>query len=156
MMHRYGRRVLGLLHHTLAQRDLEEKDMRGMSPLDDTPPSADRRWIQYPGYNGASVWGGISIDRQRGIVADDNDMPNHNRLIPRREADARGLRPLTDAERPDDTSPDFAPQAGGEATPVTYEIGGRQFVVIMAGGRRFAETKIGDYVVTFALSTRND
>lgn len=41
---------------------------------------------------------------------------------------------------------------GGQATPMTYEVGGRQFVVIAAGGYPRAGTKIGDAVVAFALS----
>jgi quinoprotein glucose dehydrogenase len=43
--------------------------------------------------------------------------------------------------------------AGGQATPMTYESGGRQFVVIMAGGHHFMETKIGDAVLAYALPT---
>jgi quinoprotein glucose dehydrogenase len=41
--------------------------------------------------------------------------------------------------------------AGGQATPMSYEIGGRQFVVIAAGGHGALQTKKGDYVVAFAL-----
>jgi quinoprotein glucose dehydrogenase len=41
--------------------------------------------------------------------------------------------------------------AGGQATPMTYEIGGRQFVVIAAGGHGSLGTKQGDYVIAFAL-----
>lgn len=60
-----------------------------------TPPTSDTHWIQYPGYNGGSDWGGIAVDPVRGIiVANYNDMPNHNRLLPREEADARGLAPI--------------------------------------------------------------
>ena len=40
---------------------------------------------------------------------------------------------------------------GGQATPMTYEANGRQFVVIMAGGHHFMETPIGDALVAFAL-----
>lgn len=42
--------------------------------------------------------------------------------------------------------------AGGQATPMSYEIDGRQFVVIAAGGHGGMGTKQGDYVVAFALS----
>jgi quinoprotein glucose dehydrogenase len=96
--------------HSLAMRDLEEKDMWGMSPIDQmicriqfrqaeykgpyTPPTSDTHWIQYPGYNGGSDWGGIAVDPVRGvIVANYNDMPNYNRLVPRAEADAKGWAP---------------------------------------------------------------
>jgi quinoprotein glucose dehydrogenase len=41
--------------------------------------------------------------------------------------------------------------AGGQATPMTYRAGGRQFVVIAAGGHSRAGTTIGDHVVAFAL-----
>lgn len=40
--------------------------------------------------------------------------------------------------------------AGGQATPMTYSIGGRQFVVIAAGGYK-GDTTRGDYVVAYAL-----
>ena len=41
--------------------------------------------------------------------------------------------------------------AGGQATPMTYEIAGRQYIVIAAGGHGGAGTTPGDYVVAFAL-----
>jgi quinoprotein glucose dehydrogenase len=41
--------------------------------------------------------------------------------------------------------------AGGQATPMSYEANGRQFVVIAAGGHGKLGTKSGDYVVAFAL-----
>ena len=41
--------------------------------------------------------------------------------------------------------------AGGQATPMTYEMNGKQFVVIAAGGHGKFLTKLGDYVVAFAL-----
>jgi quinoprotein glucose dehydrogenase len=41
--------------------------------------------------------------------------------------------------------------AGGQATPMTYAIGGRQYVVIAAGGHSVLGTTIGDAVVAFAL-----
>ncbi len=41
--------------------------------------------------------------------------------------------------------------AGGQATPITFEAGGRQHVAIMAGGRHFMETPIGEYVIAWAL-----
>jgi quinoprotein glucose dehydrogenase len=267
------------LFHTLARPDLEERDMWGMSPLDQmicriqfqraayegmyTPPTSDRRWIQYPGYNGGSDWGGIAVDPVRGvIVANYNDMPNYNRLVPREEADERGWAPRgakprggsmggsegagdpqagtpyavqvnagwrmpvtellckrppyggiraidlrtgeTIWDRPLGTArrngpfgiPSMLPlrigtpnnggsvvtagglvfiaattdnlfraidlrtgetvwedvlPAGGQATPITYEAGGRQYVAVMAGGHHFMETPIGDELVAYAL-----
>ncbi len=43
--------------------------------------------------------------------------------------------------------------AGGQATPMTYRVseGGRQFVVIAAGGHASLRTKLGDYVIAYAL-----
>ena len=102
------------LFHTLRRADdLSEKSMWGMSPIDQmvcriqfrkasyagfyTPPTADRHYIEYPGYNGGSDWGGIAIDPNRGvIIANYNDMPNYNILVPRAEADANGWFPRGD------------------------------------------------------------
>ena len=42
--------------------------------------------------------------------------------------------------------------AGGKATPMTYEIGGRQFVVIAAGGGD--DFGSGDHIIAFALPRR--
>ena len=95
------------LFATLAKPVLTERDMWGMSPIDQmvcriqfrkaayegefTAPTADRHWVQYPGYNGGSDWGGVALDPRRGvIVANYNDMPNYNRLVPRAEADRLG------------------------------------------------------------------
>jgi quinoprotein glucose dehydrogenase len=41
--------------------------------------------------------------------------------------------------------------AGGQATPMTYAIRGRQYLVIAAGGHGKLGTKQGDYVVAFTL-----
>lgn len=100
-------------YHTLRKPDLTERDMWGMSPIDQmicrigfrratyqgayTPPTSETRWIQYPGYNGGSDWGGVAVDPTRGvIIANYNDMPNYNRLVPRAEADAKGWFPRGD------------------------------------------------------------
>jgi len=267
------------LFHTLAKPRLQEADMWGMSPIDQmicriqfrrasydgmyTPPTADRRWIEYPGYNGGSDWGGIAVDPYRGvIVANYNDMPNYNRLVPREVADKKGWAPRGEArggsmgggaegagdpqagapyaidvnagwrmpltgllckqppyggiraidlrngetiwDRPFGTArkngpfgiPSMLPfhigtpnnggsvvtaggvifiaaatddlfraidlrtgktiwqdklPAGGQATPMTYEVNGRQYVVIMAGGHHFMETPIGDELIAYAL-----
>lgn len=98
------------LYHTLRRDDLTERSMWGMSPIDQmvcriqfrlaeykgfyTPPESRKRFIEYPGYNGGSDWGGVAVDERRGvIVANYNDMPNYNRLIPRAEADRKGWAP---------------------------------------------------------------
>jgi quinoprotein glucose dehydrogenase len=41
--------------------------------------------------------------------------------------------------------------AGGQATPMTYSIHGKQYLVIAAGGHGKLGTKQGDYVLAFAL-----
>ena len=40
---------------------------------------------------------------------------------------------------------------GGQANVMTYEEGGRQYVVVMAGGHHFMQTKVSDAVVAYAL-----
>ena len=267
------------LYHTLRKPDLTEAKMWGMSPLDQlacriqfrlaaykgfyTPPETARRYVEYPGYNGGSDWGGIALDPVRGVIlANYNDMPNYNRLIPRAEADRKGWAPRgqerggslkagaegagdpqagtpyaidvnagwrlpftgllckeppygglraidlatgkTLWDRPLGNARTNGPfgiashlpleigtpnnggavvtasgvafiaattdnliravdmrtgktlwsdklPAGGQATPMTYEAGGRQYVVIMAGGHHFMETPIGDALVAYAL-----
>lgn len=103
--------------------------MWGMSPLDQLwcrfqfrranyrgqyePPSADRPWIQYPGYNGGSDWGSIAIDTDRGIlIANYNDTPKYNQLIPREEADALGLKSIAEGGTLEGTEGSDDPQAG--------------------------------------------
>lgn len=97
--------------HTLRKAPLTEADMWGFSPIDQlmcriqfrqahyegylTPPSVDRPWIQYPGYNGGSDWGSVAIDPvRRLLIANYNDIPNLNQLVPRSEANAMGLQPI--------------------------------------------------------------
>ena len=45
--------------------------------------------------------------------------------------------------------------AGGQATPMTYEVNGKQYVVISAGGHGSFGTKMGDYIVAYALPDEN-
>lgn len=45
--------------------------------------------------------------------------------------------------------------AGGQATPMTYEWQGRQFVVIAAGGHAKSATRMGDYLLAFALPSND-
>ena len=134
------------LFHTLRpDEDLTERDMWGMSPIDQmicrigfrqaaydgfyTPPTVDRRWIQYPGYNGGSDWGGVAVDPRRGwIIANYNDMPNYNRLVPREEANAKGWFPRGDPRLKEKTPdsrggvPEGAEGAGDPQAGVPYAI----------------------------------
>jgi quinoprotein glucose dehydrogenase len=41
--------------------------------------------------------------------------------------------------------------AGGQAMPMTYRAGGKQFVVIAAGGHGKLGTRLGDSLIAFAL-----
>jgi quinoprotein glucose dehydrogenase len=269
------------LWHTLRKPDLTEKSMWGMSPIDQmacriqfkratyhgffTPPETKTRTIEYPGYNGGSDWGGIAVDPQRGvIVANYNDMPNYNRLVPRALANKRnwktreqlggptpgaegagdpqadtpyaidvnagwrmkftgllckqppygGIRAIdiktgkTIWDKPLGTARTNGPfgipsglpfnigtpnnggsvvtaggivfvaaatdnllraidlrtgkvlwstvlPAGGQATPMVYEQGGREYVVMMTGGHHFMETPIGDQVIAYALPQKS-
>ena len=95
---------------TLQQPRLTERDMWGISPFDQlycriqykqarydgmyTPPMPDQPWIEYTGYNGGSDWGSVAIDPTRGvIIANYNDVPNYNRLVPRARANELGWVP---------------------------------------------------------------
>ncbi|WP_110649620.1 membrane-bound PQQ-dependent dehydrogenase, glucose/quinate/shikimate family [Salinicola peritrichatus] len=103
------------LYATLRQPDITEHDMWGMSPFDQlycriqyrqaswkgmyTPPTAEQPWIQYTGYNGGSDWGSVAIDPRRGvIIANYNDMPNYNELVPRDVANQLGWVPREEQE----------------------------------------------------------
>jgi quinoprotein glucose dehydrogenase len=46
---------------------------------------------------------------------------------------------------------EFQLPASGQATPMSYAVGGKQYVVIAAGGHGKLHTKQGDYVVAFSL-----
>jgi len=262
-------------YHSLMFPALEEKDMWGMTLLDQlwcriqfrqanyqgpyTPPTTDGHWIQYPGYNGGSDWGSVAVDTDRGIlIANYNNMPNYNRLIPRSEAEERNIHAMFEPEygpesgeggaqlgspyaidvnagwRMDWTGlmckqppyggiraidlatgetlwdvplglatengpfriPSMLPfkigtpnnggplvtagglifiaaatdnliraidietgetlwraklPGGGQTTPISYEVGGRQFVAIAPGGHHFMETPISDAVIAWAL-----
>ena len=98
------------LWHSLKMPRLVESDMWGMSPIDQmicriqfrqadyrgefTPPRADKYTIEYPGYNGGSDWGSLSIDPARGIaIANYNDTPNYLKLVPRAVANQKGIKP---------------------------------------------------------------
>lgn len=89
---------------------LSERKMWGMTPLDQlwcrikfkearydgefTPIMSDRSSIIYPSYIGGSNWGGIAYDPVHQLLAINvNHFPMYNRLIPRSDADRKGIRP---------------------------------------------------------------
>src|SRR6185437_6705545 len=88
---------------SLAGPDLTERDMWGLTPLDQlwcrirfrqaryegpmTPPAADRPWIYSPGWIGGSDWGSVSIDESRNVlVAVSMRMANYERFVTPKEA----------------------------------------------------------------------
>ncbi|HEX7931939.1 MAG TPA: membrane-bound PQQ-dependent dehydrogenase, glucose/quinate/shikimate family [Paraburkholderia sp.] len=95
-------------------RDLSEKQMWGLTPLDQlycrlkfrraryegefTAPSLTRSWIQYPGNNGGSEWGSMAYDPTTGVlIANWNNTAMYNRLLTRTQADASHLRSIDDS-----------------------------------------------------------
>ena len=134
-------------YHSLAFPNLEEKDMWGMTPIDQlwcriqfrrasykgmyTPPTVGQRFIQYPGYNGGNDWGSAAVDAERGIIiANYNDIPNFNRLIPREEAEERNLRPIYAGD--DNTDSDTDGPAEGAGDP---QVGAPYAIDVNAGWR---------------------
>nr|WP_255714072.1 pyrroloquinoline quinone-dependent dehydrogenase [Pelagibacterium xiamenense] len=120
-------------YHTLAFEPIEERDMWGMTPIDQlwcriqfhlarydgmyTPPTADQPYIQYPGYNGGQDWGSMAVDEERGIiVANYNDIPNYNRLLTREEVEEQGMLPITHPEG-DEGDPQVGVPYGIEVNP---------------------------------------
>lgn len=137
-------------YHTLAKPALHERDMWGMSPIDQmicriqyrqaaykgiyTPPETKRRYVEYPGYNGGSDWGGIAVEPRRGIVvANYNDMPNYNRLVPRAEADRLGWAPRSQAR---------GGSLGGGAEGAGDPQAGTPYAVQVNAGWRLPVTKL--------------
>lgn len=104
--------------------DLRERDMWGMTPFDQlwcrirftdaryagpmTPPGPTPS-IQYPGDLGSVNWGGVSIDPDRGLmIVNSSRVANYGRLLPRAEADARGLSPVSSEHLGHGFGPPFA------------------------------------------------
>jgi quinoprotein glucose dehydrogenase len=91
---------------------LTEAMMWGVTPIDQawcriaflksnyhgtlTPPMVGKPTIAYPGYLGGSDWGGISVDTDRDIlIGNSNRVAIRSELIPRKEADALGIKPIS-------------------------------------------------------------
>ena len=118
---------------TLAAVDLTTGDVRWEVPLGTTPERASipesRHWGS-PNFGGALTTGGGLV-----FIAAARDTAL-------RAFDVETGRILWEGELP----------ASAQATPMTYRsAGGKQFVVINAGGHSIMETKRGDHVVAFAL-----
>jgi len=85
--------------------DLTEKDMWGITPIDQlwcriqfrrarydgafTPPTPDRPWIYSPGWMGGSDWGGVSVDESREVmVAVSMRMANYEYFVSAKQLQA--------------------------------------------------------------------
>ena len=168
--------------HTLRMPPLEEKDAWGFTPLDQlwcriqfrqanyqgfyTPPSSQRPWIQYPGYNGGSDWGSVAVDPERGIlIANYNDIPNYNRLLTRQEAEERNLQPIH-KQGAGETSGENAEGAGDPQAGAPYAIevnaGWRNSVTDMPcvqppyGGIRAIDLETGETLWDVPLGTARE
>jgi quinoprotein glucose dehydrogenase len=89
-----------------------------------------------PGANTGTVTLGGPIVTAGGVVFSAATMDNYIRAF-----DAETGKEIWKYELP----------AGGQATPMTYTLNGKQFVVIAAGGHGKLGTKQGDYVLAFTL-----
>jgi quinoprotein glucose dehydrogenase len=152
-------------YHTLTKGPLKEKDMWGMSPLDQlwcriqfhrasykgeyTPPTHDKNFIEYPSYNGGSDWGGVAVDPKNGIlIANYNQMANYDRLLTRREANAKGVLPINQPHKP--IPPGRTEYGAMTGSPYGIQVnpGWRQWTGLMCtqppyGGIRAIELKTG-------------
>jgi quinoprotein glucose dehydrogenase len=106
--------------------NLRERDMWGVTPFDQmwcrvkfkearyegtmTPPGLTPN-IAYPGYLGGIDWGSVSVDKDRQLmVVTSSRVPNYDVLIPRAEADKRGIKPVGKGASSSDVS-GVSPQA---------------------------------------------
>jgi quinoprotein glucose dehydrogenase len=61
-----------------------------------TPVGADRPTIVWPGYLGGINWGSVSVDPVNQLMfVNSTHIVMHNQLIPRKEADAEGIEPIS-------------------------------------------------------------
>lgn len=133
-------------YHALRKPPLTAQDMWGITPFDQlacriqfqeaaydgmyTPPTVNQRWIQYPSYNGGSDWGSVAIDPERGVmIANYNDMPMYNKLVPRDIVDKEGW--LTRAEE----NEKFGGPAGGAEGAGDPQVGTPYGIDVNAGWR---------------------
>jgi quinoprotein glucose dehydrogenase/quinate dehydrogenase (quinone) len=102
--------------------DLREASMWGATPFDQLwcriqfrrfrydglyTPVTTERTIVFPSPMGTIDWGSVAVDPERRVmIVNSTGVPFVDRLIPREEAKAMGIRPYSgfDASRPDDAS----------------------------------------------------
>jgi quinoprotein glucose dehydrogenase len=111
---------------TLTAIDMEHGTIKWQIPLGVTPYIHMN--LGMPPTGGPIVTGG-------GLVFVAASLDDHLRAF-----DTDSGKPLWDVKLP----------AGGQATPMTYSIGGRQYLVIAAGGYKGDSTR-GDYLIAYAL-----
>lgn len=122
-----------------------EKTLWGLTPIDQaycrtqflkarfdgtlTPVGVDRPTVTWPGYLGGINWGSVSIDPVNQLMlVNSTHVMMYNRLIPRPEADARGIKPVSvEAGGKGEGIGLQAPQAG---TP--YAISSSPFMSLLA------------------------
>jgi quinoprotein glucose dehydrogenase len=113
--------------------DLREKDMWGVTPIDQlwcrikfkrarydgpmTPPGLTPNVI-YPGYLGGMDWGSVSVDRDRNImIVNSSRVPNVDQLLPRNVANKMGLRRIKEGG-----NGDVAGAHAQEGTPYAADV----------------------------------
>ena len=97
---------------SLSGPPLDEAAMWGVTPLDQlwcrihykqadyrgtfTPPGVEP-FIVYPGFGGGSDWGSVAVDPERLVmIANVNHFAHYGRLVPRADADKKGMKPIKD------------------------------------------------------------
>lgn len=116
--------------------NLESGEIEWRVPAGKVPPFSR----EFPDFEvaGSQFWGG-PITTSGGLVFMAGTKDGYLRALDIETGDELWKSPLP---------------AGGQATPMSYEVDGRQYVVIAAGGHGSLGTRPGDYFVAFALPAK--